>query len=72
MNASLRLSSSTSARPVGRAPKPWTGLVGTLEQWVERRRQRRALLELNEHMLKDIGVSAADAWQESQKPFWRQ
>lgn len=71
MNASLRLSSSTSARPAGRAPQPWTGLVATLERWVERRRQRRALLELNEHMLKDIGVSAADAWQESQKPFWR-
>jgi uncharacterized protein YjiS (DUF1127 family) len=72
MNASLRLSSSTSARPAGRAPKPWNGLVATFEQWAERHRQRRALLELSDHMLKDIGVSAADAWQEGQKPFWRQ
>ena len=37
----------------------------------ERRRQRRALLALNDHALKDIGLSSADAWQEGHKPFWR-
>ena len=47
------------------------GLLLTLEEWAERRRQRRALLTLNDHALKDIGRSSADAWQEGRKPFWR-
>ena len=37
----------------------------------QRRRQRRALLELDRRMLDDIGVSAQQARQESRKPFWR-
>lgn len=48
-----------------------TGLLTQVQLWLERRRQRRTLLELNDHMLKDIGVSRADAWAEGQKPFWR-
>jgi len=38
--------------------------------WQERAEQRQALSELNGHMLKDIGVSAADAFREARKPFW--
>lgn len=38
--------------------------------WQERAEQRHALGELNEHMLKDIGVSHADAYKEARKPFW--
>jgi uncharacterized protein YjiS (DUF1127 family) len=37
----------------------------------ERRRQRRALVQLDEHLLDDISVSAAQARQEVGKPFWR-
>lgn len=39
--------------------------------WLERARQRRQLRELSDHMLRDIGVTRADAWAESEKPFWR-
>ena len=39
--------------------------------WLERSRQRRALGQLSDHMLRDIGVSRADAWAEADKPFWR-
>ncbi len=42
-----------------------------IDAWAERRRQRRALLELNDHMLKDIGIGRGEAWQEGRKPFWR-
>lgn len=39
--------------------------------WREIHRQRRALLSLDDAMLKDIGLSRVDALQEGNKPFWR-
>ena len=41
-----------------------------LDQWSARRRQRLALLELSDHMLKDIGVDRGAAYREGRKPFW--
>jgi uncharacterized protein YjiS (DUF1127 family) len=38
--------------------------------WQDRAEQRHALGELSEYMLKDIGVSHADAYKEIRKPFW--
>lgn len=37
----------------------------------ERWRQRQALMRLDDHLLKDIGVSRADVDAEVSKPFWR-
>jgi uncharacterized protein YjiS (DUF1127 family) len=39
--------------------------------WINRHRQRNILREMDDHMLKDIGISRADALAESKKPFWR-
>jgi uncharacterized protein YjiS (DUF1127 family) len=39
--------------------------------WAEVSRQRRALLALSDNMLKDIGISRAQADLEGSKPFWR-
>jgi uncharacterized protein YjiS (DUF1127 family) len=39
--------------------------------WTDRARQRRHLAELSDHMLRDIGLTRADAWSEAGKPFWR-
>lgn len=57
---------------------PFGGLFGavvpavqTLMLWSERRRQRQALAGLDDAMLKDIGLSRADALFEADKPFWR-
>lgn len=36
-----------------------------------RSRQRRALAELDEHLLRDIGLTAYDVTREESKPFWR-
>jgi uncharacterized protein YjiS (DUF1127 family) len=38
----------------------------------ERARQRRALLALDDWMLKDIGLSRADAQHEYVKRFWQE
>jgi len=38
--------------------------------WREIRRQRRELLDLDDHLLKDIGISRDEALQESQRPVW--
>ena len=46
-------------------------LVRLLLLWQERSNERMKLLEMDEHMLKDIGVSRSMAEQEADKPFWR-
>lgn len=38
--------------------------------WQELSRQRRALLELDERMLKDIGITRGDAAREARRPLW--
>lgn len=61
-----RIESKQSDRP------GWLLTVVTLaELWLQRRRQRRALMELSDHMLKDIGINRSDALLEGRKPFWR-
>ena len=40
-------------------------------KWLQRRRERRHLEMLDDHMLKDIGVTRADVEREVSKPFWQ-
>ena len=47
------------------------GIVTLLGSWIERRRQRQALAELNDRLLKDLGLTRADVEGESRKPFWQ-
>lgn len=59
---------------VGRR-QPASRIVAVLETmlgWAERARQRRALLSLDDWMLKDIGLSRADIMREYDKPIWRE
>ena len=65
---------SESLRPRQAAGKVTSFLLRVsqiVEGWMDRRRQRRALLELSDHLLKDIGVGRGDAYREGSKPFWR-
>jgi uncharacterized protein YjiS (DUF1127 family) len=51
----------------------WSLRVGErLQLWRERYCQRRALGGLNDHMLKDLGLSRADAERETGKRFWEE
>ena len=50
------------------------GWLRMVRFWVGRHRQRRRLgelAELNNYLLKDIGVSQDEALREAAKPFWR-
>ena len=47
------------------------GLAGVLASWSDRARQRRRLTDLDDHLLRDIGKTRAEALREAGKPFWR-
>ncbi|MGF1627121.1 MAG: DUF1127 domain-containing protein [Alphaproteobacteria bacterium] len=46
-------------------------VVQWLEQGLEVHRQRQALRSMDDHMLRDIGVTRADVERETRKPLWR-
>ena len=41
-----------------------------LARWIERTRQCKALRGLDDHQLRDIGITGRDAARECGKPFW--
>jgi uncharacterized protein YjiS (DUF1127 family) len=45
--------------------------VDLLLTWQQRARDRQHLQSLNDHMLRDIGLTRADVFLEASKPFWR-
>lgn len=44
----------------------------TLRTWQTRARQRRELRNLDEAVLRDVGISRAQAHFTADKPFWRE
>ena len=44
--------------------------AGVIKTWLQRSRQRRALAELDDRILCDIGVTRSQAQREAAKPFW--
>ena len=48
-------------------PSVWSGMI---RSWLQRGRQRRALGELDDRLLCDIGVTRSQALREAAKPFW--
>jgi uncharacterized protein YjiS (DUF1127 family) len=59
---------------VGIRSAVWRRLIWIAEAflaWHDRARERRALMQLSDEMLHDIGISRAEAHGEAAKPFWR-
>jgi uncharacterized protein YjiS (DUF1127 family) len=54
----------------GRPPRAASSWDGMRAAW-RRYRSRQNIAQLDSHMLKDIGVSFAEAEAEANKPFWR-
>ena len=48
------------------------GVGDLLAAWQERSYQRGQLAQLDDRMLKDIGLSRSEAAHEAGKPFWRE
>lgn len=46
-------------------------LVAKAALWLDKRGQRKALLDLSDEQLRDIGVSRRDALREASKSAWR-
>jgi uncharacterized protein YjiS (DUF1127 family) len=46
-------------------------VLEVLRTWSERARQRRELMSLDDNLLRDIGISRAEAMGEAAKAFWR-
>ncbi len=44
---------------------------GWIETFIQRSRQRRQLMEIDDSQLLDMGISRAEAEREARKPFWR-
>ena len=59
-----------TSQPVRRLQAFLGNAFGRLLRWHELARQRRALLALNERMLRDIGITRAEAEREARRPFW--
>lgn len=57
--------------PLTHARRMARGLLTIIGTWIQHSRQRRALANLDDHLLRDIGVSRSEATREIDKPFWR-
>ena len=53
------------------ASNPLAAVFRLPARWIERTRQRQALAGLDDHMLRDIGITRVEAVREAEKPFWR-
>jgi uncharacterized protein YjiS (DUF1127 family) len=63
-------SAFTRGQEENTGPSPMRRLWTTLAAWQNRAMMRHHLLGMNEYMLKDIGLTRADAQREANKPFW--
>ena len=53
-----------------RSPFSVLTMVEWIERLLEKRRSRRALLEMSDEQLKDIGLSRSEAHSEGLRRFW--
>jgi len=57
--------------PIARFNALLLSTIETIELWIARHEQRRQLLALPDHLMRDIGRSRADVEAEAVKRFWQ-
>ena len=67
----MREGRPTAAAVVEAAREAVVRLLDTLAEWQGRVMERRRLMELDARLLKDTGLTRAEAVAEYAKPFWR-
>lgn len=60
---------------LGALPHQWNSgalrhLGGIIGSWLDRSRQCKALADLDDRLLRDIGITRSEAKREAAKPFW--
>ena len=58
-------------RPLPPVSAALFNLARVVMVWEQRRQTRRAMVRLDGHMLRDIGLTADAVADETAKPFWR-
>ena len=51
--------------------EPRFSLLAVVDEWLRRSRTRNEIAELDDHLLRDIGLTRFDAVAESRKHFWQ-
>ena len=57
-------------RVLSRALAKIRGIGATVSLWRSRQQERRDLMKLDDHFLRDIGITRSQAVEEAKKPFW--
>jgi uncharacterized protein YjiS (DUF1127 family) len=65
-----RLTPSLPLAPSLAGERPRPGLLARLVAAVALRRSRRSLADLDDHLLRDVGLSRAEARREAARPAW--
>ena len=70
MSYSYSLQEPVRAAPRGATAKTLlAGWIDGISRWLERRRQWRALRDLDDRLLADVGISAEDAFRKAGRPL---
>lgn len=64
-------SAAAVRRAAGWALWVFDAVPETLIEWQRRHQDRQALASLDDRLLRDVGISPAEAAREAAKPFWR-
>ena len=65
------LSRSSLTRPLASLRQGLVAIVEVLFLWQRRADERLWLGQLDDHMLKDVGLNRVDVAREAGKPFWK-
>jgi uncharacterized protein YjiS (DUF1127 family) len=70
-NSLLALNASPNLLPRDASPRLPIRLLSQVAEWQERARSRYLLQQLDDRMLRDVGLSRSDVYRECAKHFWQ-